>query len=264
MGAMSTLLLLALISACTTTSGWSDPQPDDDDSASDDDDSGSDDDDASDDDDTASDTPSYPEEEAFFALSVGNSWEYDELLSGGPAPQEDVVWVDVVGRLAGPDLDPALPSDLVVFEIRADWLSGRQERHWYGIDGTGAMRWYKTRVQRTPFEGDDFPGDGATVMKMAADKSALLGESYDSVWFLPDVAGYDFRAEGATIETYFYGEGREVEGLGNDVFEGTTPVGIEVVKGGWGLLGFDIEVDGTQIRWTIAQCSACPPDSGLN
>jgi hypothetical protein len=263
-------LLLAFLIGCPGTTGWSEPDPsDDDDSAApdDDDDATSDDDDdatASDDDDTAGDTASYPEEEAFFGLSVGNTWEYDEVLSGGPEPIEDVVFVEVVDRVSGPDFDPALPEALTVFEVNVGWLGGRREVHWYGINGTGAMRWYRSRIHSNPFESEEFEGDAETVLKMAADKTALFGESYDSVWFLPDVAGFDYRGEGATIETFFYGEGREIEGLGNDIYEGDTRVGLEVVKGGWGLLGIDVEVDGENIHWEITRCSICPADSGLN
>ena len=265
---MRTALLpaLVLLLGCPSGLEW-DPPPSDDDDSADDDDSSTDDDDATaadDDDATPPDTASYPDEEAFFLLGLGHSWEFEEQLSGGPTVIDDVVWIDVVDRIAGPDFDESLGDDVVIFEFDVDRLESSEGRtHWYGVNGSGALRWYGTEVTQG-FDLTHFDGAGETVFKMAPDKEALIGESYDSVWFLPDVAGYDFRAEGATIGTFETEDGVEFDALENDIFEGDDFVGFEVVKGGWGLLSFEINVDGLQTRWTATRCSACPPESGLN
>ncbi|MEE2828571.1 MAG: hypothetical protein VX498_05255, partial [Myxococcota bacterium] len=209
------------VSACIPTDEpWGGSGSDDDDLA--------DDDDAADDDDSFSDqTASYPAEEAFLALAVGNTWRYDEVFTSDALPVEDDVLVEVAGRIAGPDLDPPQGNEVVAFQIEIDRLFGRDEVHWYSLDGTGTMRWVKSRISLDFFESEDFAGDGGVVMMTGNSEENLLGARFDLGWFLSDIQGYDFASEAGTIETFMYGDGQEVEALGLVVSEAESPIGLE-------------------------------------
>jgi len=264
---MRSLLLASILfglSACGP-GGWgnssnnTDLTTDDDDSFGDDDDATGDDDDV-----TGSDeTTAYPDEEEFFALALGAEWRYDELVSSDTLPVEDDVFVDVRARWAGPDLDPPWPADVVAFEIRVDRLFGQDLTHWYGLDGTGTLRWLKTRVQLDLLEFEDHVGDGSVVLETGADEEALIGRSFEAALMYGDYDGEDFSTSAETIETFMYGDGDEVEALGLLVSEGGDDVGLQYFKARWGLLGQQLELDGASVMWTITECSLCPGSAGL-
>jgi hypothetical protein len=125
------------------------------------------------------------------------------------------------------------------------------------------LRWLQTSVHTDFFETEDFPGDGTVILFVGPDEEALLGSSYDGVLFLADIEGNDFSATAETIETFMYGEDREVETLGLLVREGGDLVGLQYFEPGWGLVGQSVEVGGALLEWTILECSACPPEAGL-
>jgi hypothetical protein len=154
--------LLLLMAGCPNNV-WGVPPVDDDDLF--------DDDDASDDDDSfTGETAAYPEEEQFLGLALGNTWRYDEVVSGGPAAEEDDVLVEIVDRIAGPALNPPQSNAVVAFEFEFDRLFGRDESHWYSIDGSGTMRWVKSSVTQDFFDTIEFAGDNSIVMWTAADE----------------------------------------------------------------------------------------------
>jgi len=251
----SRLLLLVfslLLAGCPVEDPWAD------------DDDTTDDDDVGDDDDTAGqETASYPAEEEFLGLAIGNTWRYDEVISGGPSVGEDDVLVEIVSRVAGPDLEPQQFDTVVAFEFEIDRLFGRDESHWYSIDGSGAMRWVKSSVTEDFFDTTEYPGDGGIVMWSAADEWGVIGSSMDSAWFLADIEGIDYDSEASTVETFMYGEDREVEAVGLVVSEEGVMVGLQYFKPQWGLLGFAVDAGSTSTSWTITECSICPASSGL-
>ena len=254
-------LLVLLLAGCP--SGWDDPDPttDDDDVFLDDDD---DDDDAVDDDDTGSeDSPEYPDEEEFFGLGLGNTWRYDETVSTDVVPVYDDVWVEIVARWWGRDMDPQWGDEFVAFELYVDRLYGDDFSIWYGLDGTGSLKWLKTRFWLDFFEYEDEEGDGTVVMTSGADEEALLGSVYNAAWFLTDHLDFDFSASADTIETFMYGDGEEVEALGLLVSEHSTQAGLQYFKAGWGILGQEVEVGGASTSWTVTECSICPPEANL-
>ena len=230
-----------------------------------DDDDTADDDDTSDDDDAAGTEPaSYPSEEAFLALSVGNSWRYDEVVSGGPNPLEDDVQIEVVDVIAGPDLSPPLAESVTAFEFEVDRLFGRDETHWYTIDGSGRMLWLKSQITDGFFETEEYLGAGEVVMWAAEDELGILGSSMDSVWFQPDIEGLELNTEAQTVETYMYGDGQEIESLGIVVFDSEgTFVGLQYFKPEWGILGVSLDLGSTTVEWKITECSVCPESAGL-
>ena len=229
----------------------------------DDDDTAGDDDTSGDDDTFSEDTPSYPAEEAWFALAVGNEWEYREDIVGDVVSDVDDVLITVRRRIAGPEMDPVQSAQMVVFEMELNRAVGLDEVHWFGLDGSGSMKWVKTRLFGDFFESDDYPGGGSVVASLAASEAALLGAQYQALWFLGDVDGHDYSATSSTVETYFYGAGQEVETLGNQSFEDQVEIGIQYVKPGWGLVGQQLTFGSTEVTWTITDCSPCPPEAGL-
>lgn len=257
---MICLLLVPVVAGCP--SGWDDdtvPQEDDDDVFDDDDDTT-----VADDDDTGSPkTPEYPEEEEFFTLAVGNVWRYAETVSADVVPVEDDVWVEVVARWWGPDLDPPRGDDFVAFEIDVDRLYGEDVTYWYGLDGSGALKWLGTRFWSDFLEYEDVEGDETVVLTSGHGEAALIGEEYEGALFLTDRDDFDFSTEASTLETFMYGEGEEVETLGLLVYEHESPIGLQYFEAGWGILGMEIEVGGASTVWTITQCSACPPEANL-
>jgi len=244
------LSLVALLAACPPGSS----QPDDDD------------DDAADDDDSFSgETASYPDEEEFLGLAVGNTWRYDEVVSGGPTPEEDDVMVEIVARIAGPDLTPPRSNNVVAFEFEIDRLFGRDESHWYSIDGSGTMRWLQSSITQDFFETTEYPGDTGIVMWSAADELGVIGSDMDSVWFVADIEGIDYRSEASTVETYMYGDNAEVETVGLVIYEveSEAMVGLQYFKPTWGLLGLSLDAGSVSTSWSITECSICPASSGL-
>jgi hypothetical protein len=262
---LSALLAFAamfLLAGCPVTVDDDDASVDDDDVFDDDD--ASDDDDAVDDDDTGSDdTESYPAEEAFFSLALGNTWRYDETISTDIVPQYDDVYVEVVARWAGPDLDPPWGAEVVAFELDIDRLYGTDITYWYGLDGTGTLRWLKTRIWDDFFEYEDIEGDGTVLMTTGPDEESLLGMNYDGAWFLTDMDSFDFSTSADTVETFMYGDNEEVEALGLLIWEDGDPVGLQYFKAGWGILGQQVEVGGASTIWEITECTACPPEANL-
>jgi len=216
-----------------------------------------------DDDDTSVEPASYPEEEAFLALAVGNTWRYDEVVSGGPGGEEDDVQVTIVSRIAGPNLSPPQADTVVAFEFNVDRLFGRDETHWYSLDGSGTMRWVGSAVVQDFFETTEYPGDNSIVMWSASDELGVIGSSMEGAWFLADIEGLDFRSEASTVETFMYGDGEEVETVGLVVFEAETMVGLQYFKPGWGVLGIAVEVGTQATDWTVIECSICPESAGL-
>ncbi|HCP46232.1 MAG TPA: hypothetical protein DIU15_09330 [Deltaproteobacteria bacterium] len=227
-------------------------------------DAGDDDDVADDDDggDAGGPTSSYPEEEAFFALAVGNLWTYDEQVSGVPEVLEDGVEVEIVGRVAGPDMNPPMPENMVVFEFEVNRDLGADETHWYGIDGSAALKWVKSRVAGD-FDDQEFPGDESVILRSGASDALLVGQEYEGALLLADIEGRDYAVTSSTLTTYFYGLGQEVESLENDVFEEGNPVGQQYWKAQWGLLGFNVAQGSSSTQWEITGCSPCPPSAGL-
>ena len=257
------LLLVPLIGC---PSGWGDPEPsdDDDDAFGDDDDAADDDDTSVDDDDTGSETsPEYPTDEAFFGLALGNTWRYDETISTDIVPLEDDVFVEVVARWWGPDLDPPWGEEFVAFEIKIDRLYGDDVTQWYGLDGSGSLKWLKTRFHLDFFEYEDVDGFGTVIMTSGPDEEALLDMEFEAAWFLTDRNDFDFSTSADTIETFMYGEGEEVESLGLLVLEDGGPIGLQYFKAGWGILGQSVEIGGAATLWTVTECSACPPEANL-
>ena len=247
--------LLCLLGIWVTACGTTPPVGNDDDVG--------DDDDASDDDDST-DPGSYPGEESFLALAVGNFWRYDEVYSGGPDPVEDDVQIEIVDVIAGPDLVPPLGPEVVAFEFEVDRLFGRDETHWYTIDGSGRMLWLKSEVADGFFETVEYLGAGEVVMWSAEDELGILGSSMESVWFMPDIEGIELRAEAETVETYFYGDDQEIESLGVVIYdEGSTMVGLQYFKPEWGVLAMSIDLGSSTVNWTITECSVCPASAGL-
>ena len=268
---MSSLLRLGLIFVVSVTlgcgvGGWS-PSPgddDDDDSFGTDDDDTAGDDDSGDDDDTSSaNTASYPTQEAWYALGLGNTWRYDEVVVGDVAAKDDDVLVTITARIAGEEMDPVQSPAMVVFKFEVDRLFGANEAHWYGLDGSGPLRWVKTRLFADLLGSTDHPGDGSLVATYAASDAALIGAQYEALWFYADIGGHDYSATVGNDETFFYGNGQEVETLGNQAFEDLSDIGIQYVKPSWGLLGQQLTFGSDEITWTITECSVCPPDAGL-
>ena len=245
-------------------SGWA---GDDDPSSGDDDDtSGSDDDDAGgggDDDTSSSSSNSYPDEEAFFALAVGNTWLYDEEVSGDVEPVYDDVEVTVVGRMDGPDFDPPWAANMVIFELEVYRLFSGAETHWYGLDGSGELQWVKSRIYGDFLEYEDYEGDGGTVLRSAVSEFLLVGENYEGVMLLPDIEGHNYAGSTTALAPYLYGSNQEAEALENEVTEGGNSVGFQYFKGTWGLLGFDVATGSTSTSWEIDGCSHCPSEAGL-
>jgi len=250
-------LLLCLLMLVVLTAGCSGSPPGDDDDAADDDDT------SGDDDDTSVETASYPEEEAFLGLAVGNYWRYDEVVSGGPVGDVDDVSVTIVNRIAGPELSPPQSDAVVAFEFEVDRLFGRDETHWYSIDGSGTMRWVGSEVTEDFFDTMEYQGDNSIVMWSAADELGVVGSSMEGAWFLADIEGLDFSAEASTVETFMYGDGQEVETVGLVVSEADTMVGLQYFKPGWGVLGIAVEVGSQPMNWTVIECSVCPESAGL-
>ncbi len=239
---------------------------DDDGSPADDDDFGLDDDDAAGDDDDATgadDGPSYPSEEAFFGFEVGNRWRYLEVVSGDITPVEDDVLIEIRNHVRGDQAPTAWDADMGAWELKIDRLDGQDVTHWYGLDGTGALKWLHTTVHLDFFETDEHPGDGSVVMLVGSDEESLLGATFDAAWFLADLSPNDYSTSADTIETFMYGAGKEVEALGLLVREDDDVLGLQYFKAGWGLLGQDVEIDGQNYQWTIIECTACPPEAGL-
>jgi hypothetical protein len=237
---------------------------DDDDSLSADDDDATGDDDTGDDDDTSSaNTASYPAQESWYALAVGNVWRYDEEVVGDVESKSDDVLVTITARIAGEEMDPPQSPAMVVFKFEVDRLFGVNESHWYGLDGSGPLRWVKTSVSADLLGATDYPGDGSLVATYASTEAALIGAEYQALWFYGDIGGHDYSATVASDETFFYGNGAEVETLGNQAFEDLSDIGIQYVKPGWGLLGQQLTFGSNEVTWTITECSACPTSSGL-
>jgi len=258
--------LLGVLVACGTNP-WAQGGGggDDDDSFGSDDDDAVGDDDGGDDDDATSsqNTASYPQEEAWFALAVGNTWRFEEQVIGDVESKDDDVLVTVVRRIAGEEMDPLQSPAMVVFELEVDRLFGQNEVHWYGLDGSGSMQWVKSRLEADFLESTDYPGDGSTVARYGTSEGDLLGSQYQAIWLRGNLDGHDYSATTSTIETFFYGDAQEVETLGNQVFEDLSEVGIQYVKPGWGLLGQTLTFGSSEVRWTITECSPCPPGAGL-
>ena len=259
-------LLAFVLMASVTFFSWScgpwngAPADDDDSSPSDDDDSSP----SDDDDDTSSaNTASYPEQEAWYALAVGNTWRYDEVLVDDVEAKDDDIRVTISARIAGEEMDPPQSPAMVVFKFDVDRLFGPNESHWYGIDGTGPLRWVKTRLSADLLGSTDYPGDGSLIATFANSEQALIGAEYQALWFLADVEGHDYSAIVGTDETFFYGDGQEVETLGNQAFEDGNAIGIQYVKPGWGLLGQELTFGSAEVNWTVTECSACPDSAGL-
>ena len=240
-----------------TFGGWGD-----DDTSADDDDTQADDDDTQADDDDTVNLPQYPEEELWFALSTGDTWRYDEVSSGQPEPTVDDIRVTVLGKLAASDLDPAWPPAMVAYEVLIDRLFGADWTHYYGLNGTGAMFWLHSQEDQV-FEQIEHPGDGGLVFKRAPDEQSLLGETYEHAWHLPDLEGLSLDVSSDSIETLFYGDNKEVETLGNALRMDGGVVGLQYLRGGWGLLGQSLQVEGDLVEWTIIECSPCPAEAGL-
>jgi hypothetical protein len=271
------LLLLLFLPLPLTTIGcrsWDDGTPppggdDDDDFSAGDDDStaGDDDSTAGDDDDDVTDSPetaSYPEEETFFALASGNTWRYVETVSTDAEPLVDDVLVTVLARLAGPDLEPGWPQSYVAFLLDVDRIFGNDSQHWYALDGTNRVRWLKTRIYDDFFEYEDFEGDGSTVYEVVDPKDEEIDRDFDVGWYLEDVDNANWSANCCTPETFFYDEGnREAETLGSRVFEGGDELGFQYFKPEWGLLGMDLEIEGSGVSWDVIECSACPEEAGF-
>ena len=237
------------------------PGADDDDvTFDDDDDSAGDDDDAT----GTDDGPSYVTEEAFFGLSVGARWRYLEVVHQDITPEEDDVLVEVRNKIPASTLDPEWPAEMAAWEVKLDRLTGQDVTHWYGLDGTGVIRWLHTTLHTDFFETEEFPGDGTVLMFVGPDEDSLLGSAYEGALYLADIEGADYSSSADTIETFVYSGGtREVETLGIQVFEDGDLVGLQYFEPGWGLVGQSVEVGGALLEWTILECSACPPEAGL-
>ncbi len=266
------LLLLILVSVTPVLYGcgvgaWNQNpgDGDDDDTGSDDDDTSSDDDDTLGDDDdlSSANTASYPAQEAWYGLAVGNTWRYDEVVVGDVESKEDDVLVTITARIAGEEMDPAQSPAMVVFKFDIDRLFGPNETHWYGLDGSGPLRWVKTRLAADLLGATEYPGDGSLVATYANSEEDLIGAQYEALWFYGDIEGHDYSATVTTDETFFYGDSQEVETLGNQAYEDLADIGIQYVKPGWGLLGQQLTFGSEEITWTITQCSACPAEAGL-
>ena len=150
-----------------------------------------------------------------------------------------------------------------VFELEVDRLFGQNEAHWYGLDGSGSMKWIKSQLEEDFLEATDYPGDGSTVARFGTSETGLLGSAYQAIWLRGNVGGHQYSATTSTIETYFYGNGQEVETLGNQVLEDSSDIGVQYVKPGWGLLGQNLTFGSSEVNWTITECSPCPPGAGL-
>jgi len=260
------LLVTPSMFGCGSVSTGPDPLSDDDDDSfiGDDDDTGDDDDSVSDDDDTSSaNTASYPAQEQWYGLAVGNTWRYDEVVVGDVESKDDDVLVTITARIAGEEMEPPQSPAMVVFKFTIDRLFGPNEAHWYGLDGTGPMRWVKTSLYADLLGATDYPGDGSLVATYANTEQALIGAEYQALWFYGDVKGHDYSATVTSDETFFYGSGQEVETLGNISFEDLSEIGIQYVKPYWGLLGQQLTFGSHEVTWTITECSACPLEAGL-
>jgi len=184
---------------------------DDDDSFSTDDDDATGDDDTGDDDDTSSaNTASYPAQESWYALGLGNIWRYDEVVVGDVESKSDDVLVTITARIAGEEMEPPQSPAMVVFKFEVDRLFGINESHWYGLDGTGPLRWVKTSLSADLLGSSDYPGDGSLVATYANTEADLIGAEYHALWFYGDIGGHDYSATVASDETFFYGDGAEV------------------------------------------------------
>ena len=253
-------IALWAFAACPT---FDSPDLSDDDDAwnpvDDDDDATDDDDDATDDDDDVVDPgPAYPEDEQWFALAVGNRWRYTETVdAGGGEPVVDDVIVQIVSRRVGSSLDERWGEDMAAFEILIDRALGTNATHWLGLDGTDAMKWLRT-VVHDPFGDVVTDGDGEVVFKRAAVATDLVGETYDTGWYLTDVDGLNFSAVTATEGSHQLPNGQFIDALENDLLEGGETVGVQRVRGFVGLLGFEVSLGGGGIEWDVVECSVCP------
>lgn len=204
------------------------------------------------DDDTSEATPpldeptaSYPEEESWFAIAPGQSWRFLEQLGGGPEMVEDDVLLTVERTAAASSLDPEWPQSMVAYEFVVDRTFGGDERHWYGIDGRGGLRWLRSE-RSDLFDVVVTDGDGGSVLGMAEAMSLLLDERWDGAFLLPDVA--------QDLDTVVF-DIVEIEAIGLDgveivIEDAGTPRGTMVWRPHDGLHLIDVELSGQQIRWS--------------
>lgn len=243
-----TIPLLALLAACTAEPTTVDDDDTGIDLVGDDDETTGDDDTAGDDDTPLPEpTASYPEEEQWFALVPGTSWTFDELLSGGPEPTEDHLEVRVERAVAASALEGGWPEDMVAYEIAVDRTFGGDERHWYGINGTGVLHWLRTE-RSDLFDVVSTVGDGDTVLRMDEAMSLLLNDRVDGVFLVPDV--------NQNLEAYVFDivevgpEGATVEALEYVVEEDDVPRGTINWRPESGLWAIEVELSGLATRWT--------------
>jgi hypothetical protein len=237
--------------------------PANDDDATDDDDATAD--DATDDDDVVDPGPSYPDEEVWFALAVGNRWRYEETVDvGGAEPAVDDVIVQILSRRVGSSLDPKWGDDMVAFEILVDKALGVNFTHWHGIDGTGVMKWLRT-VKHDAFGDQVTDGDGEVIFRLATsdpdlapnDEKGTPGASYETGWYITDIDGFNYSAETITVGSHQLPNGVFIDVLENDLKEGGASIGTQRVRGRQGLLGFELSIGGAGIEWDVTECNVC-------
>ena len=268
------ILLLALsLLLSVGCPGWT--HGDDDDLTSDDDDFGVDDDDAStgDDDDSSGDdddststpeAPVYAEDEAWFALSPGNTWIYTEVVATAPTPTTDDVTVTVGRRVLGSTLPGSWSPEWVGLELIVDRVFGQDEVHWVGLSGTGEAIWLGSEFT-SGFETEIVEGDGGTILRRAASLDALNGEVFDAGWLLADEGTTDLEstANGEAPYTYDNGPKEGTDCLETELNRNGSFAGLQYWKPEWGLLGMSVELSAGGRTWEIQACSVCPPSSGL-
>ncbi len=265
------LLLAGVLTGCPTWGGDDDDVADDDDifgdddTGDDDDATGDDDDTTGDDDDSTNDpgAPEYADEELWFALRPGTTWQYEESVSAVPNPILDDVLVTVVRRLAATELGDWSP-EITAIEVDVDRLVGDDEIHWLGLSGTGTLVWLGTEHQ-TGFETTLIEGDGGTILTMTADLSTLESSSFDAAWFVADDGPTDVSviANGEAPYTYAAGPLDGVDCLETELERASSFAGLQYFKPEWGLLGMTLDLSGNGLTWEITGCSVCPPESGL-
>ena len=251
---MRRIVAILLLSACPT--GYT-PLDDDTTASFTGDDDGTDD-DSTDDDDTADDdasgdddgTPeaSWPADEAAFGLQPGNEWEFLETITADAGEFEDDVLITVAGAFSGPSIGPEWDSTVVAYEFVVDRALGADQRHWYGVDGSGRMFWMATETDNG-LETISYPGDGGVVLTDEADPEDLLEESFDAVFCLTDIEGNDFSTTVGNIVEYTPPDAGLIEVLELSVYSNTQFRGTLLWEPGFGLRGLDVELGGGTITW---------------